>query len=197
MGFFNSILSFFFLLFFGGTGRGGRHHRGLFGTGGHNPLYWGSSRRGSSSSGTDLFVSMLFLFIALAWTSLTSGVYVTGRRRGSARSGSRRDSSSRTQRTSSTRSASVSTEVAAAAAAATATVAAAQSRRRKESDSERERDRHAGDALYARLEDMEQFYNSDHSFNATEHGYDWDEIVDAMAEGCLPEDYAENMEEDN
>ena len=190
MGFFNSIFSFFFLLFFGGTGRGGRHRRGLFGTGGHNPFYWGSSRRGSSSSDTDLFVSMLFLFIALAWTSLTSGVYGSRGSRGhSSRSRSRKSSSSRKQVTSSSRSTASTT---AAVTAVAATVAAARSKRRKDSEDERERERERErrryDELYARLEDMEQFYNSDHSFNASEHGYDLDEIVAAMDDGYLPDD---------
>jgi len=53
------------------------------------------------------------------------------------------------------------------------------------------------DAVRARMEDMEQFYEGDNDFNAFEHGYDWDEIVDAVNDGYLPEDYIDNLENDN
>ena len=53
------------------------------------------------------------------------------------------------------------------------------------------------DAVRARMEDMEQFYEGDHDFNAFEQGYDWDEIVDAVNDGYLPEDYLDNLKNDN
>lgn len=53
------------------------------------------------------------------------------------------------------------------------------------------------DTILSRMEDMEQFYANDPDFDATEQGYDWDEIIDAVNDGFLPEDYLEEKEDED
>lgn len=202
MGFFSGFLGLLFLFFFGGTGRGGRRRAGLFRTYGRNPF---ASRpiRGHQDPWSKRHTSPRNPFIGRkqSFPPKSGGRYLPKdpwkRKHDSVMGGSRHRSS-----TDSGFEFLFWPFLALFGLGSFSHTRGHSSSGRRSNPMTDDFYGHRGefdtnDAVRARMEDMEQFYNGDHDFNAFEQGYDWDEIVDAVNDGYLPEDYLDNLENDN
>lgn len=193
MGILSSILAFFGLVFFGGTGRGGRHFKGLFRTDGYNPFVskpikghqdpWSKRRTGPRNP----FIGRNRSFPPKSggrnlpkdpwkkkYDSVMGGSSSKGYGASRSSGGVSRMSGGASRSTGSGRSRSAT---------------GAHYAHRSMFDT--------NDAIRARMEDMEQYYAQDKDFDAFDQGYEWDEIVDAANDGYLPEDYMDKREEEH
>lgn len=202
MGFFSGFLGLLFLFFFGGTGRGGRRRAGLFRTYGTNPF---ASRaiRGHQDPWSKRRTSPRNPFIGRkqSFPPKSGGRYLPKDPwKTKAGSSGRSDSSYSGLWFIFALIGSIFGLGSTNARTGSRTYGSRSSRRSESMTGSYYGHRgefDTNDAVRARMEDMEQFYEGDNDFNAFEHGYDWDEIVDAVNDGYLPEDYIDNLENDN